>query len=145
MLRARYPIVCPPYRAGLLPDRFSQHVVYALLPARPLLLKMLKNVSIDAQRNEFFRIRGRWLFWQLWSFRRSCFECPLGCFPRIRCSSCLICHFHSLTKIVRKSAQDAKQCSSQAFLLACSSSSQSHSHCDCSCLTNRKTESGADG
>jgi hypothetical protein len=50
--------------ASLLPYRLSQYVIDAVLPTRPLLLDVLKNVSIDAQRNEVDR----------WSFCRNCFE-----------------------------------------------------------------------
>jgi hypothetical protein len=85
-------LLCRAHRAGitrLLPGGFTQRGVDAVLPARPLGLKKIQHVAVDAQRNRFLqaRYRGRGLGRPFDGFRRYRLESLFGRAAGVGCAA----------------------------------------------------------
>ena len=69
------------HRADLLPTYLSQRFIDSVLPARPGVLKVLKNVPVNSQRDKHLGIRdGRRLWREFCGLRGCSFK---RCFSRL--------------------------------------------------------------
>ena len=71
-----------PAATDLLPDYLSQRFIDSVLPARPRVLKVIKNVPVNSQRNKLLGIRdGRRIWRGFRGLRGYCLERRFGCLP----------------------------------------------------------------